>query len=178
MCKFSQCLISLTHGRCLVNIQGANEQRVSWQIPSRLVFGSRLAALSWLPVCQIPRFLGGFRVWPRVGQCTATQCGGFCLRYLESHMCLLKQPFSPNECRVCALCRGQGYVSPVPKNKSWPLPQHPFLLSKYQLSVFLCSTQHTHINIFFLSCACTPRHFLTCGFSVDSLLNHLISSSR
>lgn len=129
MCKFSQCLISLTHGRCLVNIQGANEQRVSWQIPSRLVFGSRLAALSWLPVCQIPRFLGGFRVWPRVGQCTATQCGGFCLRYLESHMCLLKQPFSPTNAESVLSAEVRGTWALFPRISHGHCPNTPSYLA-------------------------------------------------
>ena len=63
-------------------------------------FGRRPPALSWLPVCQRPRLLGGFRVWQGVGQRAAAQCGGFCLKCFESPVRVEQYFFPPNTVSV------------------------------------------------------------------------------
>lgn len=150
--------MSLAHSRCLVNIHWANTGTKGW-CPSKCLpgrgLGSELVALYWLSVCQRPESLRGFRGDTERDSHTP---GDFCLRYLDSHMCLLVKHFSP----IVGSVLSRGGPGSVRCSPEWITaitpPPHPFLLSKCQQgvegsgwSLSPWNTHHTHKCSLFLS---------------------------
>lgn len=160
--KFSQCLISVTHGKCLVNIQEGNERRISWQIPSYEGIWQKATSTVLAPCLPKTQVTGRVQSLARSGAaCSCTMW--WILSQVFRVTCACGAVLLSTKYGVCALWGGQGHVSPVSKSRSWSLP-HLFptyhLLCSLSVSL-LWSTQHSHIYIFFLYSSHAPTHFLS-----------------
>ena len=130
--KFSQCLISVTHGKCLVNIQEGNERRISWQIPSYEGIWQKATSTVLAPCLPKTQVTGRVQSLARSGAaCSCTMW--WILSQVFRVTCACGAVLLSTKYGVCALWGGQGHVSPVSKSRSWSLPH---LFPTYHL---LCS---------------------------------------